>query len=476
MESKDKNSNIYKLKQEDKEYIFITTIVGDSIRLSCENSSEKKFIHDFSISALKSLNKIFDKVETTNQAIEIFDKILKDHKVAVVEENQALKLVFYITEKETINRMETSLENGAKETKDVPVENITNENLENYQTNINTENYGEIQNYIPDSTYVGNYGETNYINYGETQTYTTTNYTSDQNIISELVRDPNEIITSTDNYNYNIDTNNYLDTNQYIGDNIITTTTTDYQTYPTTTSYQQESYQIPETNTYVDTSSYPYTTDTGFIQGETYNTSSDITYQTQDYTNYQTQDYITTTNYQTEEYSTTNYETQTPIEGFETTPITTNTDYITETPINFPETTTTTTTTEEALHQTAMSTSVALPPENYVNTQEIQTTTQSLELPLIEEACTEKIKLENEISNLKAENDAYKQKLIELNGIQTEAAEAKVLKKQVDEITSLKAQLAELDTLRAKLSELDLLKAEINKINSMKEKMEEFKQ
>ena len=87
MESNDKNSNIYKLKQEDKDYIFTTSIIEDSIRLSCENTFKKKYIHEFKVSDLKNLNKIFTNVETPLQAIEIFDNLLKEQKVAVVEEN-----------------------------------------------------------------------------------------------------------------------------------------------------------------------------------------------------------------------------------------------------------------------------------------------------------------------------------------------------------------------------------------------------
>ena len=89
-------------------------------------------------------------------------------------------------------------------------------------------------------------------------------------------------------------------------------------------------------------------------------------------------------------------------------------------------------------------------------------------------------RLENEILNLKAENEQFKKKLNELDRYKSEAAEARILKEQLKqlsplidqkaEIDSLKAQLAELNELKMKVKELENLRIQIDQINSQKKK------
>ena len=94
-------------------------------------------------------------------------------------------------------------------------------------------------------------------------------------------------------------------------------------------------------------------------------------------------------------------------------------------------------------------------------------------------------RLENEIFNLKAENEAFKKRLDELDRYRAEAAEARALKEQLEqllplrdqmaEMASLKAQLAELDGLKKKMKELGDLKAQMDKITKKKIKYKSLK-
>lgn len=90
------NTNDYQLKQGDKEYIFSTTVVGSSIRLSCKNPAGKLYSRDFTVSDLQSIDQIFNEIKSESDAIDYIDKALKIHKVGVREEEGRIKIVFML--------------------------------------------------------------------------------------------------------------------------------------------------------------------------------------------------------------------------------------------------------------------------------------------------------------------------------------------------------------------------------------------
>ena len=103
------NTNDYQLKQGDKEYIFSTTVVGSSIRLSCKNPAGKLYSRDFTVSDLKSIDQIFNEIKSESDAIDYIDKALKIHKVGVREEEGRIKIVFYVTSGGILNQVEIPL-------------------------------------------------------------------------------------------------------------------------------------------------------------------------------------------------------------------------------------------------------------------------------------------------------------------------------------------------------------------------------
>ena len=82
-------------------------------------------------------------------------------------------------------------------------------------------------------------------------------------------------------------------------------------------------------------------------------------------------------------------------------------------------------------------------------------------------------RLENEINNLKAENETFKQKLGELDRYKSEAAEARALKEQVEQLSPLREQLEEMASLKAQLAELDELKMKVKELESLRAQMEQ---
>ena len=101
--------NSYKLEQNNKEYIFSTSIVGNKMRMSCQNTKGKKFYRDFTVEQLKQIDDIFNFIKTPHHASEYIDKALRKEKVGVSEDNGKIKLSFYITTKGMTHLIEIPL-------------------------------------------------------------------------------------------------------------------------------------------------------------------------------------------------------------------------------------------------------------------------------------------------------------------------------------------------------------------------------
>ena len=101
-----KEKNKYELIKGEKKYIFETNIKDNLIHLSLKTPTGKIVSHYLSIENLKILDNLFNSIQSEKQGLERIDKILKEHKVAVIEENQNLKIVFYIKNEDELNKIE----------------------------------------------------------------------------------------------------------------------------------------------------------------------------------------------------------------------------------------------------------------------------------------------------------------------------------------------------------------------------------
>ena len=136
--------NKYELKQDSKRYIFTTSITGNAIHLSIENPSGKIYSRNISLEYLHSLDKIFEPLKSEVESLEFIEQILKDHKVSVIEENENVKLVFYVKTEERQSQFEIFFGNLKPDINqniniDIPIitsENITQES--NYITTLPT--------------------------------------------------------------------------------------------------------------------------------------------------------------------------------------------------------------------------------------------------------------------------------------------------------------------------------------------------
>ncbi len=241
----EKNTSTYKLEQGGKVYMFSTSLVGDNIRLSCKNSSSpknKKYSRDFTIENLRKLDKLFNVLKTPIQAIQYIDEALRQQKVGVTEENNGIKITFYITTKGITNQIDIPLGdmNSMMHTPNSNEYIIQNEKIENYEINnapqeINYEQYFQNVEYNQDiqNTPIEN------VDYNQ---YTTTNIESNTNIY-------------TPEQNYQENTNTEFDVNKYFSDTNTNTAEGPYIS-PADNNEVQEYQQEQNINTNVDVEQY----------------------------------------------------------------------------------------------------------------------------------------------------------------------------------------------------------------------------
>ena len=229
------NMSTYKLEQTGKVYMLTTSIVGDKIRLACKNSSSpknKKYSRDFSVEELRKLDKLFNVLKSPLSAIQYIDEALRQQKVGVSEENNGIKITFYITTKGITNQIDIPLgeTSATSNTSNEGQYFQQNEKIENYD-NFDTNNYGQFlqgSEYTQDNKIL----ETNNLDYNQypvttpshIETNTNTNiYTQEQNTQNlqnntefDLNKYFTDIKTNTETLPYISPADNQeTDTNQY---------------------------------------------------------------------------------------------------------------------------------------------------------------------------------------------------------------------------------------------------------------------
>ena len=241
----EKNTSTYKLEQNGKVYMFSTSLVGDNIRLSCKNSSSpknKRYSRDFTIENLRKLDKLFNVLKTPIQAIQYIDEALRQQKVGVTEENNGIKITFYITTKGITSQIDIPLGdmNSMMNTSNGNEYLYQNEKIENYEIN-NTPQEINYEQYFQNVEYNQDIQNTPIENVDYNQ-YTTTNIESNTNIY-------------TPEQNYQENTNTEFDVNKYFSDTNTNTAEGPYIS-PADNNEVQEYQQEQNINTNVEVEQY----------------------------------------------------------------------------------------------------------------------------------------------------------------------------------------------------------------------------
>ena len=194
------NSNDYELKQEDKTYILSTSIIDKGIRILVKKEDGKIFLRDFTLSQFKSLDQSFNVVESESAAIEFIDNALKVQKVGIYDEENMIKIIFYVMSEGMMNQIQIPLGNY-EENQTEAIENTTGE--------INsTENKGNIvMGEVTEAGEIQNLGVENGQIYEQSlgQTYGTMGVGENLPIITPVEEDNTQQYNNMEyvqNYNY----------------------------------------------------------------------------------------------------------------------------------------------------------------------------------------------------------------------------------------------------------------------------------
>ena len=522
----------YKLEQTGKVYMLTTSIVGDKIRLACKNSSSpknKKYSRDFSVEQLRKLDKLFNVLKSPLSAIQYIDEALRQQKVGVSEENNGIKITFYITTKGITNQIDIPLgeTSTTSNTSNEGQYFQQNEKIENYD-NFDTNNYGQFlqgSEYTQDNKIL----ETNNLDYNQYPVTTP----------SHIETNTNTNIYNQEQNTQNIQNNTEFDLNKYFTDIKTNTETIPYispaDNPETDTNQYFQQYQTVE-NTNVNTN----TTNTNEINQYTseyteQNVNTDMNFdeqikqilqQTNANVNEINENIITTQAEEKEIKKESKPLTTTKVLPVKTTtrilpPIGpfTNLDGLdlhklgimnsehqkmpafeqminaeisvpqTETKTNYYEinnqvttqpeifttgetkTTKTTITTTNINNDYNLNANNLYSANNNINTVSTQEKITTNQTELINNIRTENISLKKQISELRKSQKELqnmslsKNQLAELESLRKKLAEFEILKSQLKELNALRVEVAEYHSVKAQLKELNMLKEKVNSQN-----------
>ena len=176
----ERNMTRYHLEQSDnKSYILTTSLIGDKLKLSCQDSINQTFIGEFTLMDLLNLSKYFKTTKSVAQVQQYLNGIIEKQRVEIYQDDVCIKVILHLINNDRIN---------------IPLKKIMTAN--NYYNIPNTSN-----NYITSPISSNGF---EYTNYSSNQ-----NYTDPQilNTISPTYIYPNQSPQYISTQNYNIDTN-----------------------------------------------------------------------------------------------------------------------------------------------------------------------------------------------------------------------------------------------------------------------------
>ena len=522
----------YQLTQKNGTYILYTSIVGNEIKITVENSSVPNSAHSrtYSVDTWKRIGAVFESINSAQDAIQWINNAMKVHKVKIVEEGSLVKLIFAITES-----------NKTRHFVQIPISGDNTMVSSSINTNISTASFVSGQTAeLPQTQVVqqdySQYQSQQYMQQAATTTNTTTTTTTTnaQFNINEFGIDPSKVVKSTVNPNTDdiiksIESEQKLRLSQ-VGklttENYVPEVKVDIPFKVVETPVQEQT-----TNTFIDTT----TTATNFDLNQFTTTAPETTTNTftDTTTNFDLNQFNTTdtsaSQFNFEEYKstttpniTTQYtETNTQITStVNAAPATSySSPYITPAD-DFPATTTTETIPVESYTQnnneinfgeyqattTTTTTDTQFNTQDFTNTQftefdsgvpddrlfklegdatnlknehqEIQykltNLTNQVSLYKNQLELLEKEKNNRELSALRAENAQIKQQLSELNNLRKAASEVQVLREKVAQLDPLRRKAAEADSLKGQLNELHMLRMKVAELSGMQNQLGEL--
>lgn len=234
------STNSYQLKQQEDNYILSITMLEGSIKISCGNSSGQIYSQIFALSDLKTKEEIFQPVQNAFDAVDIFDYILKNEKVKVVEEQSGVMqiLLYLASEDRTIElTLQKEMGENAKEEQEFNNEMEANENNMEQNAELNGENnvnyYQNLNANVDTGLNVdvnaNENVETNYEEYNANNVESYVNVNNEQFNMEEFLKNTQPEVNANEETNFQMDNNNYnyvqnenINVNNEFGSNDVT--------------------------------------------------------------------------------------------------------------------------------------------------------------------------------------------------------------------------------------------------------------
>ncbi len=234
------STNSYQLKQQEDNYILSITMLEGSIKISCGNSSGQIYSQIFALSDLKTKEEIFQPVQNAFDAVEIFDYILKNEKVKVVEEQSGvMQILLYLASEDRTIELTLEKETGgnAKEEQGFNNEMEANENNMEQNAELNGENnvnyYQNLNANVDTGLNVdvnaNENVETNYEEYNANNVESNVNVNNEQFNMEEFLKNTQPEVNANEETNFQMDNTNYtyiqnenINVNNEFGSNDVT--------------------------------------------------------------------------------------------------------------------------------------------------------------------------------------------------------------------------------------------------------------
>ena len=527
------STNSYQLKQQEDNYILSITMLEGSIKISCGNSSGQIYSQIFALSDLKTKEEIFQPVQNAFDVVEIFDYILKNEKVKVVEEQSGvMQILLYLASEDRTIELTLEKETGgnAKEEQGFNNEMEANENNMEQNAELNGENnvnyYQNLNANVDTGLNVdvnaNENVETNYEEYNANNVESNVNVNNEQFNMEEFLKNTQPEVNANEETNFQMDNNNYtyiqnenINVNNEFGSNDVTnaeniTNTANTETTSNNFNINNKIYYSfgQASENVANTASIENTSINANANTESYNNFTTTQTQTQTQTTTQT----TQTNVNTQVFTQPKQEKQ----NIYSTPYITPADEMPKPQsqsqpqtqkVQIPEYS------EYSSSMSKISTAKVVPAMTQTTTTTTKTTFNaekslqksklekyhevSLSLPKDKkpDQDEERInKLQGEQSSLKNQHSVFNNKITELTNliksyrskitvlqsqknaseIESLRAENQRIKQQLGEIGRLRKEVAEAQYLRNQLGEYEILRQKAAQVDSMKNQLSEI--
>ena len=170
----EKNESRYQLEQDNKIYILTTSILGDKLKLVCQDSNSQIFLGAFNLNDLLRISRYFQSTHSVEQIQKYLNGIIEKQRVSISQNGNIVTIILYLVNNDKIN---------------IPLQQIKN-NYNIQQKNI----YYESNNNISSG------GGAQYIYQNNNQ-----QYIKQQNYLNRIKNNSQYPISNANIYNYQYD-------------------------------------------------------------------------------------------------------------------------------------------------------------------------------------------------------------------------------------------------------------------------------